>query len=92
MGLVWELTRRARRRSGSMVSVGWDLNDQARRHVAWCRKGLCSVNDRHFDNRRFLAEPRSWIGDHTRRGPRIAAVQSKRGRNRRRQVLRKTWA
>ena len=28
---------------------GWDLNDQARRYVAWWRKGEYSVNDRCFD-------------------------------------------
>ena len=33
----------------SIASVGWDLNDQARRYVAWWRKGEYSVNDRCFD-------------------------------------------
>jgi len=33
----------------SMASVGWDLNDQARRYVAWWRDGEYSVNGRCFD-------------------------------------------
>jgi ADP-ribosyl-[dinitrogen reductase] hydrolase len=33
----------------SIASVGWDLNDQARRYVAWWRKGEYSVNDHCFD-------------------------------------------
>jgi ADP-ribosyl-[dinitrogen reductase] hydrolase len=33
----------------SVASVGWDLNDQARRYVAWWRNGEYSVNDRCFD-------------------------------------------
>lgn len=33
----------------SIASVGWDLNDQARRYLAWWRKGQYSVNDRCFD-------------------------------------------
>ena len=33
----------------SIASVGWDLNDQARRYVAWWRKGEYSVNGRCFD-------------------------------------------
>ena len=33
----------------SIASVGWDLNDQARRYVAWWRNGTYSVNDCCFD-------------------------------------------
>jgi len=33
----------------SVGSVGWDLNDQARRYLAWWRKGEYSVNGRCFD-------------------------------------------
>ena len=33
----------------SIASVGWDLNDQARRYVAWWQKGEYSVNGRCFD-------------------------------------------
>jgi ADP-ribosylglycohydrolase len=33
----------------SVASVGWDLNDQARRYVAWWRKGEYSVNGCCFD-------------------------------------------
>ena len=33
----------------SIGSVGWDLNDQARRYVAWRRRGEYSVNGRCFD-------------------------------------------
>jgi ADP-ribosyl-[dinitrogen reductase] hydrolase len=33
----------------SIASVGWDLNDQACRYLAWWRKGKYSVNDRCFD-------------------------------------------
>jgi len=33
----------------SIASVGWDLNDQARRYVAWWREGKYSVNGRCFD-------------------------------------------
>jgi ADP-ribosylglycohydrolase len=33
----------------SLACVGWDLNDQARRYVAWWRKGDYSVNGRCFD-------------------------------------------
>jgi len=33
----------------SIAAVGWDLNDQARRYVAWWRKGAYSVNGRCFD-------------------------------------------
>ena len=33
----------------SIASVGWDLNDQARRYVAWWSKGEYSVNGRCFD-------------------------------------------
>lgn len=33
----------------SIASVGWDLDDQARRYVAWWRKGEYSVNGRCFD-------------------------------------------
>jgi ADP-ribosylglycohydrolase len=33
----------------SITAVGWDLNDQARRYVAWWRKGEYSVNGRCFD-------------------------------------------
>ena len=33
----------------SMASVGWDLNDQARRYVEWRQAGKYSVNGRCFD-------------------------------------------
>jgi len=33
----------------SIAEVGWDLNDQARRYVAWWQKGEYSVNGRCFD-------------------------------------------
>jgi len=33
----------------SLSSVGWDLNDQADRYVAWYQKGRYSVNGRCFD-------------------------------------------
>jgi len=33
----------------SIASVGWDLNDQVRRYIAWWREGEYSVNDRCFD-------------------------------------------
>jgi ADP-ribosyl-[dinitrogen reductase] hydrolase len=33
----------------SMASAGWDLNDQARRYVAWWQTGKYSVNGRCFD-------------------------------------------
>jgi len=33
----------------SIASVGWDLNDQARRYVAWWQEGRYSVNGRCFD-------------------------------------------
>jgi ADP-ribosylglycohydrolase len=33
----------------SLASVGWDLNDQANRYVAWYRDGTYSVNGRCFD-------------------------------------------
>ena len=33
----------------SIASVGWDLNDQARRYLAWWRKGEYSVNGHCFD-------------------------------------------
>ena len=33
----------------SIASVGWDLNDQARRYLAWWQKGEYSVNGRCFD-------------------------------------------
>ncbi len=33
----------------SIVTVGWDLNDQAERYVSWWRKGAYSVNGRCFD-------------------------------------------
>jgi ADP-ribosylglycohydrolase len=33
----------------SIASVGWDLNDHARRYVAWWREGEYSVNGRCFD-------------------------------------------
>lgn len=33
----------------SIATVGWDLNDQARRYVAWWTKGEYSVNGRCFD-------------------------------------------
>ena len=33
----------------SILSVGWDLDDQARRYVSWWRKGKYSVTGRCFD-------------------------------------------
>jgi ADP-ribosylglycohydrolase len=33
----------------SIANVGWDLNDQARRYIAWWQKGEYSVNGRCFD-------------------------------------------
>jgi ADP-ribosylglycohydrolase len=33
----------------SIASVGWDLNDQARRYVEWWKHGKYSVNGRCFD-------------------------------------------
>lgn len=33
----------------SIASVGWDLNDQAQRYVAWWKDGVYSVNGRCFD-------------------------------------------
>ena len=33
----------------SIASVGWDLNDQASRYLAWWEKGEYSVNGRCFD-------------------------------------------
>jgi ADP-ribosyl-[dinitrogen reductase] hydrolase len=33
----------------SIASVGWDLNDQTRRYVAWWKTGKYSVNGRCFD-------------------------------------------
>jgi hypothetical protein len=33
----------------SITTVGWDLNDQARRYVSWWRNGEYSVNGRCFD-------------------------------------------
>jgi len=33
----------------SIAEVGWDLDDQARRYVAWWRTGKYSVNDTCFD-------------------------------------------
>jgi ADP-ribosylglycohydrolase len=33
----------------SIATVGWDLNDQADRYVAWWKTGKYSVNDRCFD-------------------------------------------
>jgi ADP-ribosyl-[dinitrogen reductase] hydrolase len=33
----------------SIANVGWDLNDQARRYVAWWREGQYSVNGQCFD-------------------------------------------
>src|SRR5215471_1250852 len=33
----------------SIAEVGWDLNDQAQRYVAWWRTGAYSVNGRVFD-------------------------------------------
>jgi ADP-ribosylglycohydrolase len=33
----------------SIADVGWDLNDQAQRYVAWWRTGAYSVNGRVFD-------------------------------------------
>ena len=33
----------------SIATSGWDLDDQARRYVAWMTKGEYSVNGRCFD-------------------------------------------
>src|SRR6516225_2747153 len=33
----------------SIATVGWDLNDQARRYVQWWKTGKYSVNGRFFD-------------------------------------------
>src|SRR5215213_9265582 len=33
----------------SIATVGWDLNDQARRYLDWYRRGKYSVNGRCFD-------------------------------------------
>lgn len=33
----------------SIATVGWDLNDQARRYLAWYEHGVYSVNNRCFD-------------------------------------------
>lgn len=33
----------------SLVVVGWDINDQARRYVEWWQSGQYSVNNRCFD-------------------------------------------
>ncbi|QDU80695.1 ADP-ribosyl-[dinitrogen reductase] glycohydrolase [Polystyrenella longa] len=33
----------------SMIEVGWDLDDQAKRYVDWWKNGRYSVNDRCFD-------------------------------------------
>jgi ADP-ribosyl-[dinitrogen reductase] hydrolase len=33
----------------SIVTIGWNLDDQARRYVAWWTKGEYSVNGRCFD-------------------------------------------
>ena len=33
----------------SIATVGWDINDQSRRYVAWWRRGEYSVNGRCFD-------------------------------------------
>jgi ADP-ribosylglycohydrolase len=33
----------------SIASIGWDLDDQARRYLAWYEKGWYSVNGRCFD-------------------------------------------
>lgn len=33
----------------SLANAGWDLNDQARRYLAWSREGKYSVNGRCFD-------------------------------------------
>jgi ADP-ribosylglycohydrolase len=35
--------------ANSIAEAGWDLHDQARRYVAWWRRGLYSVNDFCFD-------------------------------------------
>ena len=35
--------------AGSIAGAGWNLNDQARRYLAWWQKGEYSVNDRCFD-------------------------------------------
>jgi hypothetical protein len=42
-------TSRALAVAHSMASAGWDLNDQARRYVAWWQPGKYSVNGRCFD-------------------------------------------
>jgi ADP-ribosyl-[dinitrogen reductase] hydrolase len=52
----------------SIAEVGWDLNDQAARYVAWWRTGAYSVNGRAFDIgvttsdalRRFLESGDAW--------------------------------
>ena len=51
----------------SIASVGWDLNDQARRYVAWLHRAEYSVNDECFDiggtNRGFQPSGgRGWRG------------------------------
>ena len=35
--------------ANSIASVGWDIDDQARRYLAWYEKGWYSVNGRCFD-------------------------------------------
>ena len=56
----------------SIATVGWDLADQARRYLAWYRRGEYSVNGRCFD-----------IGDGNRfgsdAGPKQFAWKTRRG-------------
>jgi ADP-ribosyl-[dinitrogen reductase] hydrolase len=50
----------------SIAEAGWDLNDQARRYVAWWRTGEYSVNDRCFDigtTTRAALGRFEWTGD-----------------------------
>jgi hypothetical protein len=35
----------------SIVSVGWDVDDQMRRYIRWWREGAYSVNGARFDQR-----------------------------------------
>jgi ADP-ribosylglycohydrolase len=60
----------------SIADVGWDLNDQAQRYVAWWRTGAYSVNGRVFDIgvttsrslSRFLRTKNAWTcGDPSER-------------------------
>jgi len=68
----------------STAEVGWDLNDQARRYVAWWREGKYSVNGRW---ERFMPTLRErFLGSvtvearHTRRLPRRRTGPSRPGR------------